>query len=143
MHRLSMAGVCLLIGLTASGCATLQSNRLACRLVAAGTGAAAGGLGVGLAVSQSGPPDDDRIAAVAGAAVGGAVVGAVVGLVIAHWACPPAEEAPEPADAGSGAPDEVAVDAEPSGDVVPATDEPSSEVVPAEPESSGEVVPAE
>lgn len=124
MHRLSTAGVCLLIGLMASGCATLQSNRLACRLVAAGTGAAAGGLGVGLAISNSGPPADDRIGAVIGGAVGGAAIGAVVGLVIAHWACPAAEEEPAPADAGAT-------------DVVPAD---SGEVVPAE---SGDVVPAQ
>jgi len=130
-----MAGVCLLIGLTASGCATLQSNRLACRLVAAGTGAAAGGVGVGVAVSQSGPSADDRIAAVTGAAIGGAVVGAVVGLVIAHWACPPAEEAPEAPAVESGV-DTV----EPSADETPAE---TGDVVPAEEEPSGDVVPAE
>lgn len=133
-----MAGVCVLIGLVASGCATLQSNRLACRLVAAGTGAAIGGLGVGLAVSNSGVSSDDRIAAVAGAAAGGAAAGAIAGLAVAHWACPPAEEAPQP-----GGTDVVPAEPESSGDVVPAEPEPSSDVVPVEPEQSGDVVPAE
>jgi hypothetical protein len=78
----------LLIALVATGCASLEHNRPACRWAAAGVGFVAGGLIGGFAINSLDLSGTKQTGAVVGGAIGGAALGAVLGAVIGNYACP-------------------------------------------------------
>jgi hypothetical protein len=91
---------------TLSGCATLQEDRDLCLAVAAGTGAALGGVAGGLILSEAvehGDSGGSKNWEIAGGALGGTALGGLIGWGIGELVCeepppppPPARPAPPP-----------------------------------------------
>jgi hypothetical protein len=86
----------LLMALSATGCATLEHNRPACRWGSAGLGFIAGGLIGGLGVNSLDLSGTKQTGAVVGGVLGGGALGAVVGAVVGNYACPEAASPPPP-----------------------------------------------
>src|SRR5215813_6526664 len=97
---MSKRGVVMLMGVLAlSGCAEMRKDK-ACKWGLPAWGAAMGGVGAGLGVSQGdGDASDGEIA---GAAAGGTIVGGLAGWLLGHYICeeealpPPAPPPPPP-----------------------------------------------
>jgi len=83
----------LLTALLATGCASLEQNRAACRWGAVGAGFVAGGLIGGFAINSLDLSGTKQTGAVVGGVLGGGTLGAVLGAVVGNYACP---EAPPP-----------------------------------------------
>jgi len=99
--RIGRAAVALVTLATLSGCAGM--TREACMAVAIGTGAALGGIGGGLIVSEAanhGDSGGSKNWEIAGGTLGGVALGGLIGWGIGELACEePAPPPPPPAPA--------------------------------------------
>ena len=86
----------LLAALLATGCASLEQNRPACRWGAAGAGFVAGALIGGFAINSLDLSGTKQTGAVVGGVLGGGTLGAVLGAVVGYYACPTAAAPPPP-----------------------------------------------
>jgi OOP family OmpA-OmpF porin len=93
MKRTAVAAA---IALAMTGCATLQDNPVACKVMATAIGGAVGATAGGVLVSQYEGGDGGDSGEIAAGAGGGFVAGGLTGYLLGHYLCPEPEVAPPP-----------------------------------------------